>query len=162
MRALPKDLISRIAAEHGLDRNLVAAIVLQESSGIAQAKRFEPAYRYFYKVDEFAKALDLHPDTEKDGQATSYGLMQVMGAVCREKGFKGFFTDLFDPETNLKYGCQHLKTYLDRYKNLEDAIASYNAGSPRRDAATGKYVNQAYVTSVLSRKEKLDRDSNGT
>lgn len=71
-----------------------------------------------------------------------------MGLVAREHGFSGPLERLFIPEVNLLYGCLHLARFWERYGNLEDVVASYNAGSPRR-GPDGKYVNWAYVARVM-------------
>lgn len=127
---------------------LLSAIVQVESSGIAEAVRKEPDWKYFYKVDEFAKKLGIPPEEEKALQAQSYGLCQVMGSVARELGFCGPLNDLFDVKTNLKYGARKLHECLERYPFWYDAAAAYNAGSVRKKGAN--YVNQRYVDRVRS------------
>ncbi len=62
------------------------------------------------------------------GQRTSLGLMQIMGAVARERGFKGpRLTDLLDPASGLEWGCKHLAALCRRF-DFEDAITAYNGG----------------------------------
>ena len=153
---LPVDLIKMKAREFGLDPLLVAAICLKESSGNAYAQRFEPKYRWLFKHDSFAKKLGASIETEENGQKTSYGLMQVMGAVMRERGFEGWFGKAFDAETNIHFGCMHLAHFMKIYGNEADAIASYNAGRPKRDEATMKYVNQSYIDGVLRLKASFN------
>lgn len=153
---LPFDLIKMKAKEFGLDPLLVAAICMQESSGRTNVNRFEPGYRWLYKEETFAAKFGCPIEDEKKGQMHSYGLMQVMGAVFREYGFDGSFEKTYEPEINLHYGCKHLAKFFKKYGNENDAIASYNAGSPRMDPATRKYKNQAYVDGVLKLKASLD------
>lgn len=135
-------LIDAAAQSSGLPRELVHAVCMVESSMNQWAIRYEPAYRWLYGNHETMT------DTEKTGQKMSWGLMQVMGAVARECGFTGWFPSLCDPAIGLKYGCKHLARFYARHKNWPDAIASYNAGSPRK-SEDGRYVNQAYVDTVL-------------
>lgn len=88
---------------------------------------------------------------ERSGQKMSWGLMQVMGAVAREYGFKGtFLSELCDPHVGLKYGMIHVQTLFKRYNgHWPDVIAAYNMGSPRR-VDGGAYENQeSYVDVVL-------------
>ena len=40
-------------------------------------------------------------------------------------------TQLFTPATNIKYGCAYLKYLIDKFENLNTALASYNAGETR-------------------------------
>jgi soluble lytic murein transglycosylase-like protein len=62
---------------------------------------------------------------------------------------------VFKPETNITLGCRHLRSFMERHKNVVDAVASYNAGSPRK-GPDGKLVNQSYVDSVMAKKKALD------
>ena len=149
-------VIRQVANKHGLSPSLVAAIVEQESAGEVYTQRIEPDFRYFFDPLTFSRRLRVSVETERMCQATSWGLMQIMGAVCRERGFMKYFGEIFQPEINLEYGCRHLKSFLDLYKTEVEAIASYNAGSPRK-ASDGKgFVNQHYVNTVLELKKKFD------
>lgn len=150
--------IEKHAKEHGLEPSLVAAICMQESSGDPFAHRFEAEWRYYKDIDSFARKCRITADTERAAQAFSYGLMQIMGSVAREKGFSEALPKLFDIDTNLRFGCMHLAGFLKKYnQNMDQAIASYNAGSPRLSlAADGKYVNQYYVDRVLAFKRAIE------
>ena len=39
--------------------------------------------------------------------------------------------ELFVPSTNIKYGSQYLKYLIDKFENIQTALASYNAGETR-------------------------------
>ncbi|MEW5725326.1 MAG: transglycosylase SLT domain-containing protein [Thermodesulfobacteriota bacterium] len=52
------------------------------------------------------------------------GLMQLMPGVCRQYGVE----DPFDPEQNLRAGTAYFKLMLDRFRDLNLALAAYNAG----------------------------------
>ena len=61
---------------------------------------------------------------------------------------------LLEPSTNIVLGTRHLVSLVARYGLTPDAIAAYNAGSPRKNSAN-QYVNsvgdpmvQRYVDSV--------------
>jgi soluble lytic murein transglycosylase-like protein len=124
----------------------VESFVVTESSGNPKATRYEPN---FYKKYILPMLHDnAYTPHEAIGRATSYGLMQIMGQVAREKGFKGEFEELFDPATGLEWALRHLRHFIDKYApSLDDAIASYNAGSPRKDA-NGFYYNAQYVSKI--------------
>lgn len=78
-----------------------------------------------------------------------------MGANARWMGFSGPLTHLLDPKQNLEISCKFFSTVvLKKNPKLEDAIAAYNAGSPRRKA-DGTYRNQQYVDKVLKTMERL-------
>jgi soluble lytic murein transglycosylase-like protein len=124
---LKTDLIalSRVmAAEQGLDPALVAAVIEQESGWNPWAVRYEPG---FYR--RYVQAMTLS-DTEETMRSTSFGLMQCMGQVARELGFKGkYLTELCDPDINLRIGCKHLKNKLDRaHGDLRKALLAWNGG----------------------------------
>ncbi len=150
MNTLNPIQIQAAAARHGLETLLVAAIVQTESAGNPWATRFEPDFlaRYVDAAPRRFGGVSVH--TERMGRATSFGPMQIMGQVARERGFTGIFlTELCDPETGLEYGCRQLAALRDRYLTqwgLDGVIAAYNAGSPR--TAGGRFVNQYYVDQV--------------
>ncbi|MDX8387737.1 MAG: lytic transglycosylase domain-containing protein [Ghiorsea sp.] len=65
------------------------------------------------------------------------GLMQVMPFWKKELGTNN--DNLFDVETNIRYGSAILKHYIKRYKTPKRALAAYN-GSLGRD----KYPNKVF------------------
>jgi soluble lytic murein transglycosylase-like protein len=146
--------IQAIAFELGLDENLVTAITRVESSATNWACRYEPGWRHFYQVQDFAVKLGQTFDTERMQQATSWGPMQVMGAVARELGFKQHLSMLAVPEIGVRYGCLKLQQLQKRYKTEEEVISSYNQGSPIKDP-TGKLRNHLYVAKVQAELKKL-------
>ena len=144
-------LIKAAAARRSLPWELVYAICQVESSLNPSAIRHEPRYRWLVGDNE-----TMSP-TERQDQMTSWGLMQVMGAVARELGHTGPLSDLLDPPTGLFYGCLHLRRFRAKYDIWPDVIAAYNAGSPRRVAGQiGPYVNQSYVDKVLAAWNNLE------
>jgi len=56
--------------------------------------------------------------------AGARGLMQVMPFWKKELGLKS--DNLFEIETNIRYGCAILRVYKDRYGKLSRALAAYN------------------------------------
>lgn len=160
--------IQTAAINHGLQPSLIAAICMTESSGDPWSMRFEPEWRYYLEVEEFARKSRVSVDTERAAQAFSYGLMHIIGSVgrqhSREEAASGeipllapsdSLARLYSIGINLHYGCRHLKKFLDRLNQNElDAVAAYNAGWPRRTAG-GDYVNQRYVDTVFEFKREL-------
>jgi soluble lytic murein transglycosylase-like protein len=130
-------LTKQAAAAHALDPALVCAIVEQESAWNPWAARYEPA---FYQRYIAPLAAHLTP-TEAYGRAWSFGLMQIMGEVAREKGYTGDLTALCDPATGLEWGCVH---FADRLKaaggDVARALQLWNGGG-----------NAAYSAQVLAR-----------
>lgn len=147
-------MIEQKSMELGVDPCLVASIVWCESMGDTYSSRYEPAYRYTFRVAEFAKDLGITKETEEVHQKTSFGLMHIMGGVARELGFRHHLLALTDPVVGLHFGCLKLKRICQKYSDFYDVIASYNAGSPRKNSL-GRYVNHDYVDRVLLRYREL-------
>lgn len=94
----------------------------------------------------------------------SRGLMQILYRTAKAVGYKGTEDGLFDPAMNTLYGAKFLRDLLVKYKNLPDAVASYNMGHPRPASKTTptiikiygtpqpdwKYANQPYVNRVMA------------
>lgn len=146
---LPINIIKAKALEQDLDPMLLAAICWQESRGFVYAVRFEPNYRWTYRLEKFAKMQNITLETEKNLQMQSYGLAQIMGGTARWLGFTGPLPALYKPENNLYWACKYLRYLSNRSSNVKDIIASYNAGSAIKDMR-GNYKNQSYVDKVLN------------
>lgn len=140
-------IVQKHASLHKIDPLIVASIILQESAGNTWAVRFEPGWKYSKDVGFWAKKVGSSLKTESNLQSTSFGLMQVMGAVAREHGFDGWLTELCNPEMGISVGVKHLAGYLKRWGFIWDAVSAYNQGSPRKDS-DGIYWNADYVVSV--------------
>src|SRR5579862_1562443 len=87
----PPDLVAlahKAAAAHSLWPELVCAVVEQESAWDPWALRYEPAFFDRYVRPQIARG-NLTDEAEARARAFSWGLMQVMGEVAREQGFKG-------------------------------------------------------------------------
>jgi len=128
-----------IATQHGLDPALVCGMVLVESDWKPWASRYESAFfaryldnsRVHLEVREFLRNAPFHAtfETELRERAFSRGLLQIMGQVARERGFKGLLPRLHDPEVGLEYGCRHLKWMLGRAEGITRiALLKYNGG----------------------------------
>jgi soluble lytic murein transglycosylase-like protein len=123
------DLARQIASEHGLDPSLVCAVIEQESAWNPWAVRYEPAFLSRY-VAPLYTAGKLSA-TEAYMRAMSWGLMQVMGQVARESGFKeASLSELCDPATGIEFGCRILAARLTRAKNdVPAALLAWNGGA---------------------------------
>jgi hypothetical protein len=139
--------IKFIAESYKLDPYMVMAFIRVESGGNPWVNRYEPGWKWFLNPKHWAKRIKISTRTEWMNQATSWGLMQVMGTVARELGFKGELPKLCLAEIGLEYGCKKLRQLMDKYPHVEDAISSYNQGWPRQDEL-GHYKNQDYVDKI--------------
>lgn len=129
-------LIRNQALRYGLDPLLIAAVIEQESKGNIYATRYEP--KFFQKYIQPKNRQDLPGyipdslptlDTERRLRSMSFGLMQVMGETMRERGFDAdYLTELFDPETNLEWGCGFLKHLIEKHGDAKSALLAWNGG----------------------------------
>ena len=145
---LYSDLIREYANEFGLEPAYVAAVILAESSY----------------------------DPNATSNVNAQGLMQIMpetGAWIAGK-FGESYVDgcLFDPETNIRYGCWYLGFLMDRYGGDKMcSSAAYHSGQGTVDnwlkdpaySTDGKTLNviggtnaDTYVKRVLENYEKYD------
>lgn len=151
---LPWDKIKEASDDFKIDYRIIGAIVSVESNGNTFACRYEKNYKWVTELDHFANINHITKITETKLQKMSFGLMQIMGATARDVGFSGPLTKLCDPDEGLFYGCKYFRRLIDKYVNVQDAIAAYNAGSPRLDDC-GNYINRDYVEKVRSRMEEI-------
>ncbi len=121
-------IILEMGAKYNIEPAWIKAHIKQESNWDVNASRFEA-----HKSD------------------ASWGLMQLLLATAREvlRNPELTITQLTQPRVNIEAGTKFLAQLWTRFGNMSDAIAAYNAGSPRLDKKTGKYVNQEYVDNVL-------------
>ena len=110
--------------KYGVEPALIKAHIKQESNWDVNASRYEV----------------------NKGDA-SWGLMQLLLATARQvlNDPNLTTTQLIQPRTNIEAGTKFISQNLNRWGNMRDAIAAYNAGSPRI-GKDGQYVNQDYVT----------------
>lgn len=120
-------IIQEIGQKYGIEPAWIKAHIKQESNWDVNASRYEA-----HKGD------------------ASWGLMQLLLVTAQDVlGDKSLTTTrLIQPRVNIEAGTKFLSQLWRRYGNMRDAIAAYNAGSPRLDKKTGKYVNQDYVDNV--------------
>lgn len=154
-----RELIARKAAEHGLDVGLLRAIVQKESRGDNWAIRYEAHWKDFHFPRVHAERLEISVATEEQLQKFSFGLMQVMGAVARQHGYKGDLQRICaDPELAIELGCKHLKWLRTRCETESELIASYNGGwGALRRTPGGMFQNQGYVDGVARLLHELRR-----
>ena len=121
-------LARKWAPKYGLDPYIVCAVCEQESGWNPWAIRYEPAFygRYILPMTQGPHALD---ETEATARAFSYGLMQIMGQVAREKGFQGrFLTQVCDPDMGMDLGCRKLQECFAVHGDPETSLLAYNGG----------------------------------
>lgn len=149
-------LVNSYANKYKLDVKLVDAIICQESSYRQWASKFEPGIDTFDHPDAFAKINNISLATEKNEQATSYGLMQLLGRTARMPAinFVEPLPYLYEIQICLNYGCKYLAYLCKKYIDMQDVISAYNRGSPLK--IDGKYKNQEYVDGVMKYMKEMN------
>ena len=106
------DEIGASAARHEVNPYLVAAVINAESG-------FEPETR---------------------SEAGAVGLMQVLPSTASELERRGVVDAddfpperLEDPAVNIEYGTAYIRWLVERYHEIETALAAYNAGLANAD-----------------------------
>ncbi|MCI5726052.1 MAG: lytic transglycosylase domain-containing protein [Clostridium sp.] len=94
-------------------------------------------YARQYNLDEKLIYSVIKAESQFDSKATSkknaIGLMQITEDtgkwLSEEMGFNDFSRDkLYDEEYNIRMGCYYIKDLLEEFKDIETALAAYNAG----------------------------------
>jgi len=141
--------IRQAATRHGLDVNVLAAQVHHESGGDPTAVRFEPGWRYFHPF----RSPFCSEATERNLQACSWGLMQLMGTVLREQGYREPFLAAIVPDLaqQMEHGASRMRRLLTKL-DISDALSAYNAGTPTP-------LNRSnYVEPILRLAEKYRKE----
>ena len=80
--------------------------------------------------ERYVRALNL-PATEEMARSTSWGVMQVMGQVAREHGFRGrFLSEICSPMVGIEIGCVVLaKKLLDASGDVAKGLLLWNGSN---------------------------------
>lgn len=145
--------IATAAAAHGLSADYVEALVLVESSGRADAFRFEPGI--VAQIETGKLKPKFFPGNRCSRRiGSSYGLMQLLFVTACDYGFRGEPELLFVPWINLEYGCAILASLLEwAGGDYLRAFAAYNGGKVGN--VTPPFRNQAYGLRVFAAKDEL-------
>lgn len=103
-----EEFVSMYSDEYGVDENLVFAVIKAESN--------------------FQEDAVSHKD--------ALGLMQIMKETAEdvarkyniEIDFNNSEREILNVQNNIKIGTKYLAVLLEKYKNIEVAVAAYNAG----------------------------------
>lgn len=121
------ELVEKYSAENGLPATLVYAVIRTESMF----------------------------DADIVSPVGAVGLMQLMDvtaewALWRLGEDTEPLPDLTDAETNVRIGCWVLAYMLNRYGDVDTALAAYNAGAGRVDEwlADGRYASDGVLTDI--------------
>lgn len=113
-------------------------------------------------------------DPQQTSRAGAIGLMQLMPATAEDLRARGIVDarivgdrPLTDPATNIEYGTAYLRYLVERYHEVEPALAAYNAGLRNADewVSQGGDIRDAisfpetrhFVVRVVRAKERYEQ-----
>ncbi len=119
-----------------------------------------------YHLDPALLAAVIYQESKFDADARSrsgaIGLMQLLpstakGIALRTGGDRFRIRDLYDPEINVRYGSWYLRHLLNKYGDVERALAAYNGGQGNVDRGIRYPETEAYVDHVLELRDVYRR-----
>lgn len=107
--------------------------IMYKEEIIEQAKSFDLPAKLIASMINVESSFNQNAKSNKN----AIGLMQVK--LSTAKYLIDYYnlneaiseTDLFTPNINIKFGCMYLRYLLNKFQNLNTALASYNAGETR-------------------------------
>jgi len=109
-------------------------------------KNYVVKYSNQYDLDKALVYAVIKAESNFDKNATSksgaMGLMQLIEPtakwIANEFNEPYDETRIYNPETNIKYGCFYLRYLTDKFKNFDAVVCAYNAG----EVAVRKWIDQ--------------------
>ena len=103
-----EEIVNKYQTEYNVDANLIYAVIKAESNFNNEAESTQGAIGLMQLMENTAKDV-----ANKNG-------IELDGENIREC--------LLNEDTNINIGTKYLQTLIDRYHNIEVALAAYNAG----------------------------------
>jgi hypothetical protein len=141
---------------------ILLVISLASLSVFASEKDIDKACKKYKATDcNLVKAIAWIENNYKnrhviDSGTMSYGPLQIKCAAARDAGLKYSCKQLRNKWVALRFGIKYLQMKVDKYSDLNDAIVSYNSGSPvvcknynPGKCYPGEYINQKYLIKVM-------------
>ena len=101
------EYVNKYANEYNVDENLIYAVIKAESNFNNEAKSNKNAIGLMQLMEDTAKDILKKVEIEQEEDIQSF---------------------LIDAENNINLGTKYISILLNRYNNIELAVASYNAG----------------------------------
>lgn len=148
-----QETIALNASRTGLPERFIAAVIQVESAGNPWSMRFEPSFYAMVQREGFKAPAGVSRPTELNARCFSWGLMQIMGQVARERGcLDPYLSALCEPRIGILWGCRQLAKCRDRFLERfgwAAVAAAYNGGfgAVKKD---GTFTNPHYPKAVLA------------
>lgn len=116
-------------------------------------------HKYADSVEKYSAQYDVDPDlvyavirtessfrTDAGSEAGAAGLMQIMPEtfewLCMRMGEQASFSDLYDPDTAIRFGTYLLHLLLEEFGDTHTSLAAYHAGRGR----VGEWLRDASIS----------------
>jgi soluble lytic murein transglycosylase-like protein len=114
--------------------------------------RFLAAFKYAHRESRIPLPLlyaftwvESHLDPNARSSAGAHGIAQLMPSTARAVGSPNYD----DPASNIVGGARYLRLMINRFRDVDLALAAYNAG-PTAVAAAGRAPNDESVSYVAN------------
>jgi soluble lytic murein transglycosylase len=167
--------VTRAAVVVGLLLAAAGAFGYVHSSEPDWYARMRYPLRYEQIVQGHARNYELEPallaaviyqesrfNARAESESGAIGLMQLLpetakGIAVRTGGSRFQVADLYNPEINVRYGSWYLRHLLNKYGEVNKALAAYNGGQGNVDRGVQYEETRAYVERVLELRETYER-----
>lgn len=132
-------IIWNYATQYDFDPLFIKAIIAIESDYDTYAVL--PESYYFEKLKHDYRGVErLH-------LSCSWGLMQVMGIVAKERGFSGNYETLLSPHIGIQWGCHYLSYLANHWEFMDDRLlaGAYNGGPGKPNEVYAEKVMRIYI-----------------
>lgn len=133
-------IIIEACKQYEIPVEVLASLIIRESSGNVGASRYEPLFYHRYIEGKNLPGhvppnppRGINLTTERRARAFSYGLCQIMGSTAREFGYdSNNWFDIYDPRINIFLGAKILRAYIDQKKgDVRKGLLRYNGGGDK-------------------------------
>ncbi len=148
-----EDVLSNVSGQKEVPSSVSGANKSENiDSHIMQAAR-----NYDLSPNLIRSVIDTESNFQKDAvsHAGAMGLMQLMPETAKGLGVE----DPFDPAQNIDGGARYLRQMIDRFGDIELALAAYNAGPAnveKYDGIPPFAETQNYVPQVMNNMKTVD------
>lgn len=119
-------LIDNASEKTGVPKNLLGALIKQESGG----------------------------DPNAVGKSGEYGLTQIMEGTWKDIQKETGLTDITDPRQQVEGGAYYLGKLIDRYGSVPLGLAAYNTGPGNVDKGRIPASTKRYVDNIMAMSER--------
>lgn len=145
-------IIATASLRYHIDKDLIAAVIMAESSGIPWEVRPEQGFfsRYIEGKPLNGFQGEQWDEYERVFRSCSFGLMQIMGNTARELGFAGHLHQLLQPTKSIMWGCKYLAKCMHETQDTEKALLRYNGGGdPEYPAKVYAKIDSGEIRLIL-------------